>query len=407
MRILHTADWHLNDRLGRIDRQPDLVARLNEMAGYLDAHDVDVLLVAGDFFSTFSRVDTLRDVLGEVNRVFRPFLLRGGTMLVLSGNHDHEATFSMLRTALDLASPVTGSQGGVHPGGRLYLTNRPGHLALAGRGGQVVQFVLLPYPTPARYLRDRETVPGSLEERHHLLSLALVRALQRIREQHIDPRLPSVLAGHIHVRGSEVHNLYHVSEREDVIFEPGEVPTNWAYVALGHIHKPQALPGAPHARYAGSIERMDLAERSDDKGAVLVEVGPAGLVGQPTILPLAATPIYAVAIDDPDSELPGLAERYPDRERALVRYTLTYEPGKHNPDALRQEIERIFPRWYWRDPPRVKGQELQPAPGPAGSLRDVRGTTRAYLEERLRDHKDRAALLELADRYLDEQEVSA
>ncbi len=51
MRILHTSDWHLNDRLYWIDRQPDIKNRLQELAGYLQEHAVDVMVVAGDLFS--------------------------------------------------------------------------------------------------------------------------------------------------------------------------------------------------------------------------------------------------------------------------------------------------------------------------------------------------------------------
>ena len=51
MRILHTADWHLGDRLGRQDRTDDLRRAVERVAGYCNSEKVDVLLVAGDLFS--------------------------------------------------------------------------------------------------------------------------------------------------------------------------------------------------------------------------------------------------------------------------------------------------------------------------------------------------------------------
>ena len=51
MRILHTADWHLGDRLGRIDRTADLRTAVERVAAHCQEHRVDVLLVAGDLFS--------------------------------------------------------------------------------------------------------------------------------------------------------------------------------------------------------------------------------------------------------------------------------------------------------------------------------------------------------------------
>ena len=50
MRILHTADWHLEDRLGRLDRTADIRKAVEQIAGYCDEHEVEVLLIAGDLF---------------------------------------------------------------------------------------------------------------------------------------------------------------------------------------------------------------------------------------------------------------------------------------------------------------------------------------------------------------------
>jgi exonuclease SbcD len=276
---------------------------------------------------------------------------------------------------------------------------------LADPAGQLVQFVLLPYPTPTRYLKDEKARYSSLDEKNQLLHESLLQDLSRIRERFVDPRLPSVLAAHIHVRGSQLHNLYRLSEREDVTFDPADIPTQWSYVALGHIHKPQALPGAPHVRYSGSIERFDLAEREDEKGAVLVEVGPQGRIGDPVVLPLDATPIYQVEVRDPVSEIATLSARYPDASRALVAYWLFYRPGEHNRDECVRQIEEVFPRCYHRElvaegAEVPGGVSIQP-----GAKRDVPGTVLGYVRERLAEHADRDAVLALAEEYLANQEV--
>ena len=71
MRILHTADWHLGDRLGRIDRTDDLCRAVERIAGYCDTEKVDVLLVAGDIFSELARPDALRDAIRHMARYRR------------------------------------------------------------------------------------------------------------------------------------------------------------------------------------------------------------------------------------------------------------------------------------------------------------------------------------------------
>src|SRR5262245_54140812 len=80
MRILHTADWHLGDRLGRIDRTPDLRAAVERVAALCRDEDVEVLLVAGDLFSELSRADSLRESIAHLQATFEPFLLGGGTI---------------------------------------------------------------------------------------------------------------------------------------------------------------------------------------------------------------------------------------------------------------------------------------------------------------------------------------
>ena len=85
--------------------------------------------------------------------VFLPFLLNGGTLVALTGNHDNETFCHTLRHALTLAAPASTRPGDLLPGGRLYLAAGPTFFRLPDRSGQAVQFVLMPYPTPGRYRR--------------------------------------------------------------------------------------------------------------------------------------------------------------------------------------------------------------------------------------------------------------
>lgn len=402
MKIVHTGDWHLGSHLGLVDRRGDLCHALRQIAGYLNEHQVDVMLVAGDVFHR-NRQDEIHAAIEDIKEIFSPFLTGGGTIIVISGNHDSEVFFETLRDALDLGAPGHAGPQNINATGRLYVAPNARTLRLADHGGNIVQFVLMPYPTPRNYLQDGETYQ-TLEEKHALLQKNYTQTLEAL-ESRLDARLPSVLVSHIVIRGITTPSEYHLSETEAVMFEPGDIPTHWAYVAYGHIHQAQAaIPGAVHVRYAGSIERMDAGERDDQKSVVLCEVGPEGLAGEPQLLPLTSTPIYHLDITDPDSQLTNLAERYPDAERAIVSYILSWQPGKHGLADLRQRIEDIFPRCARREFREIGRDMHHQAAFTAQNISDVGGTVRRYLQDRLSTHARREALLALAEALLAKEE---
>ena len=92
---------------------------------------------------------------------------------------------------------------------------------------------------------------------------------------------------------------------------------DWVYLAFGHIHRPQKIRESGRARYAGSIDRFDFAEAKDDKSVVLFDVDHTGIKGEPIPLPLNATPLHKVEVHG-QSEIDGLAARFPDAKRAIA-----------------------------------------------------------------------------------------
>src|SRR5262249_42005053 len=142
MRILHTADWHLADRLGRQDRTGDLRQAVQRVADYCTREKIDLLLVAGDLFSELAGPEARRESIRHLQEVFGRFLREGRTILTLTGNHDKENFCQTLRHAMCLAAPL-----GDHPGetvvpGRLYLATNPTLLRLPDLStGAAVQFL--------------------------------------------------------------------------------------------------------------------------------------------------------------------------------------------------------------------------------------------------------------------------
>ena len=403
MRILHTADWHLGDRLGRIDRTDDLRRAVERVADYCRTEKADVLLIAGDIFSELARPDSLRDAIHHLKDTCGTFLHDGGTILALTGNHDNESFCQTLCDAMSLASPAANA--GIT--GRMHLAVGPTLLKLPDRnGGFELQFLLMPFPTPHRYF-DTPTRYGSLDEKNRQLLAAFSRKLAELRASAaFDPKLPTVLSAHLSVSGFEIAPLFRMSDREDLVFANEEIARDYAYVALGHIHKPQFLAGRENVRYSGSIERLDLGETNDAKSVVLADVGPVGAATKVTVLPLDATPIYHLDIVSPKDQLPTLAERFANSQRDLVNLRVTYTAGVDNLDEVLRELDKVFPRWYARE--WKESGALGPALtiGDADRGKSVAETVRDYLTIELTNHSDdeRAAVLDRAERLLQEME---
>jgi DNA repair protein SbcD/Mre11 len=407
MRILHTGDWHLADRLGRMDRTADLQKAVERVAAYCASENVDVLLVAGDLFSELASAEALRDSIRHIQETFATFLRDGGTILTLTGNHDKENFCQTLRLAMSLAAPCSDIPGETMPNGRLYLATEPTLLRLADRNtGLPVQFLLMPYPTPTRYLADEasQRYQGLDEKNRHLMK-AFTAQLHALREsEHFNPDLPAVLSAHIGVRGSELPTLFRLSEQEDVVFDENDLPTGFAYVALGHIHKHQKIGGQTHVRYSGSIEKMDLGEQHDEKCVVLFDLGPEGIVEEPWTLPLESTPVYVVEVLDPAEDLPKLKEKYPDAKRHLVKILCRYTAGKDNREELLRELEQLFPRWYDREINEASALGPTMVTGEPVRTRTFEETVRGYLEQELANHDEtqRAEVLALAEEMMKE-----
>ena len=398
MRIIHTADWHLCDKLGRIDRTDDLKARVGCVAALCEEHRADVLLVAGDLFSEQASVDEMTRALNHLRDVLKPFFARGGTLLAITGNHDRDGRINMVRAGMTLAAPDAGATG-VLPGGRMYLINGRAVATLAGAAGDRVQFVLVPYPFASRYELSAADY-RSREEETKLLHSKVADWVQGVALMAgFDPTLPTVLAAHLHVRGAELHTLYKMTERDDVLFDFADLNPMWAYVALGHIHKPQTLGGAATVRYPGSLDRLDFGETHDDHGVWLLEVnGPAAV--EPRHLPIRATTFHTIELTDPEAELPTLVERYPDCATAIARITVSPPTGGTSRDEIAKQLRKLFPRLHdlkWADADRPADAPTAFAPR-AG----FETTVRDYLTEKLTEagDADKDAVLALAETFL-------
>jgi exonuclease SbcD len=108
--------------------------------------------------------------------------------------------------------------------------------------------------------------------------IGLSRAKLLEEAEALDPTLPAILVGHAHLLGARVGSERLLTMGADPMYDLGTFTLpNIDYVALGHIHKHQALAyGDPPIVYSGSIDRVDFGEEKEDKGWILVDVPEKG-----------------------------------------------------------------------------------------------------------------------------------
>jgi exonuclease SbcD len=137
-----------------------------------------------------------------------------------------------------------------------------------------MQLACLPW-VPITRLLETSLLLGLAEETFQAYTTEMARILDRLC-QGLDPSACTVLLGHFFVSGTatsgserplSIGDLYAVTAQA--------VPTSVQYVALGHVHKPQRVPGvAVPARYAGSPLQLDFGEVGQEKSVAVVELEP-------------------------------------------------------------------------------------------------------------------------------------
>lgn len=246
MRILHTSDWHLGKYLGNVPLDDVQQHALRQLRDHLASEAYDVLVVAGDIFDrptpSNDAVRMLGAWLGEV-RALAPQL----KVVLIAGNHDNGPRLAWAATLLDAQ--------GVYLRGETHAIDEP--IDVTGRDGSQAQLWALPFLTAA-----------SLDEQSHSQVGAMDEALRRIALRQ-DRSKAQVLVAHCFVQGGAVSD----SERTligNATQIAVEVFAGFDYVALGHLHRPQAP--APHVRYSGSLARYSFSEVDYPKQFLDVEV---------------------------------------------------------------------------------------------------------------------------------------
>jgi exonuclease SbcD len=269
MRILHTSDWHIGKRLGRFDRLDEAESVLAQVERAADDRAADLVVVSGD---VFDRPSPPTEALGVGLR----WLLRlaaGRPVVAVAGNHDSPELFEALAPLL--------APRGVHLVGAIKRPDAGGVLGPDDLGvpARVACFPFLREGHVVDFMRDAGEWYRGYAERVARICAAYNDALTAAT----GPGEVPLLAAHFLVNGVKVDRAGPRGERELHMGDayaatPQAIPAGPQYVALGHIHAPQRVPGAPvPAEYAGSLLPLDFGEAGEQKRVVIVDAAPGRL----------------------------------------------------------------------------------------------------------------------------------
>jgi exonuclease SbcD len=380
VKLLHTADWHVGKTIrgrSRADEHRSVLAEITRIAA---DEDVDVVIVAGDLFDVTAPTAESEQIVYDA---LLSLANTGASVVVIAGNHDHAQRLAAVRPLLHLtrvtvlSTVARAAEGGV--------------IDVAGKSGERARFALVPFLSQ-RNIINAETLMtssaadrvGKYAERYQRITGALCAGF--------DGACVNVVVAHTTVAGAlmgggerEAHSVqeYHVSAS---VF-----PSTAHYVALGHVHRSQAVAAACPAWYAGSPLQLDFGETQNAPCVLVIEAA-AGVPARVRQVKLEG----GRRLRTLKGTLEQLAARADTASDDYLRLVLT-QPARA---GLADEARAVFPNAV---DVRVADDGTERADGNDDSLESVRGSPAELFREYLAEKNiDDPRVVALFDALLDE-----
>jgi len=326
VKVLHTADWHVGRLLRGRSRADEHEAVLASIAATAAEHGVDLVIVAGDVFDTAAPSPEAERI---VYRALLDLTATGATVLVVAGNHDSERRLQAVAPLLELGRVITrGSFARPDEGGVIEVSSRD--------GTETALVAALPFLSQRHVVRATDLMESDAAD-HGVAYADRIRRLVAALTQRFRGDTVNLVAAHCMVDGGTLgggersgHTVFEYSVPATIF------PGTAHYVALGHLHRRQMLPGACPIYYSGSPLQLDFGEGENEPSVVVVDAS-AGRPAAVTSAPVAGgRRLLTVRGTLADLRGPaGATVRSDDHVRAVVR-----EPFRV---GLADEVRDLFP----------------------------------------------------------------
>jgi exonuclease SbcD len=268
MKLFHLSDLHLGKRLNGYSLLEDQQFILDRILSAVEQEAPQAVVIAGDVYDKATPSAEAVTVLDEFLSSLAA-LKCAPQVFVIYGNHDSAERLAFGNRLIE--------QSGVHLSPVFHGEIKP--VVLSDEYGEVA-FHLLPFIKPSDV---RNAYPDAKVESY---TDAVREALAHCA---IDTARRNVLVAHQFVTGASRTDSEDVSvgglDNVDATAFDG-----FDYVALGHLHRPQAVLGAENIRYCGSPLKYSVSEKDDQKGILVVELGAKGTPA--TCRSISLTPLH-------------------------------------------------------------------------------------------------------------------
>jgi DNA repair protein SbcD/Mre11 len=262
MKILHTSDWHLGKVLKGQSRAEEQIAVLAEVLAIAEAERPDLVIVAGDLYDTAAPTAETKKIAVRALTALRR---HAAAVVVIAGNHDHGAEIDALRPWADgVGITLRGT------------VNRPEDHLITGvtPTGEAWRLAALPFVSQRYAVRASEMFELSAADASATYADHLARLIAAATGTFSDGTPTVNLAtAHVTVVGGKLGGGERDAHTIEAYAVPSSVfPASTHYVALGHLHRRQQVPGPCPVHYCGSPLAIDFGEEENTPSVSIVEV---------------------------------------------------------------------------------------------------------------------------------------